>query len=314
MRRRARFASMLLLAPLCAALIAVAPPSRAALTPRDVAGVAYDATPGRRLPAAAEFVDEHGTPVHLRDYLGARPLIVVPGYYGCSNLCSLVLAALDRSLAQAHLVAGRDAEVVVVSIAPLETPAMAAARKAAVLGSGDVAGWHFLTGPDASIAAFERALGFRAAYDASNGTFAHATGLMIAAPDGTLGALLPGIEFGPAALRAAIARVAAPSTIPAAHVRTVTAPAVVSPVVAAPAEPVAAPAAPVTRWLLCLHDDLASGRYNAAALAAVRGVGLAGLAFLAVLMLGRHRRPRVAVPPVRRGSSRRHSRPTGGAR
>jgi protein SCO1/2 len=210
-------------------------------------------------------------------------VIVVPGYYGCSNLCSLVLAALHRALAQAAIVPGRDAEVVVVSIAPLETPAMAAAREAAVLGRADVPGWHFLTGPEASIDALTRTLGFRAVYDAATASFGHPTGIAVFTPAGTLRTLLPGIDFAPAALRAAVAdarNASPPAGAPGAAASTA-------------ADAGASPA----RWLLCLHDAIANGRYNAQAMAAVRAVALAALAGLAAMMLGRRRGTR---PPEAR--------------
>jgi protein SCO1/2 len=256
-------------APAAVALLALlaAAPCQGALTPRDVAGIGFAVVPGTALPARAAFVDEHGIRVRLGDYEGARPLLVVPGWYGCSNLCSLVLAGLARGLAQARLVPGRDVEVVVVGIAPLETPAMAAARKRAVLGDAPAVGWHFLTGPVASIDAVTRALGFRAAYDGSTATYAHAAGIVVADRGGVLHAMLPGIDFEPAALRAALA---------AAN--------------AGPAQADAVSESAPARWLLCLHDDLASGRYNAVAMAGARALGLASLAGLAVLMLGRGRR------------------------
>jgi protein SCO1/2 len=268
---------------LAAALLAlcVAGPAGAALTPRDVAGIGFAVVPGTALPGDAAFRDEHGTAVRLRDYVGARPLLVVPGWFGCSNLCSLVLAGLAHGLAQARLVAGRDVEVVVVGIAPLETPAMAAARKRAVLGDGAARGWHFLTGPVASIDAVTAALNFHAAYDAQAASYAHATGVAFADRQGVLRTMLPGIAFEPAALRAALTRAAAPAHAVRRDARSAPS--------ALPAATPAAPNAP-TRWLLCLHDDLASGRYNAAALAGARALGLASLAGLAALMLRGGRR------------------------
>ena len=93
------------------------PPGFAGVEP-DVAALAP--RPGAPLPLDARFVDEHGRAVQLGDYFGERPVIVVLGYYGCSNLCAVVLNGLEASVATTGLTAGRDFDVVVASIDPRE--------------------------------------------------------------------------------------------------------------------------------------------------------------------------------------------------
>jgi protein SCO1/2 len=249
-------------------------PAHAAITPRDVATIRLAAVPGTPIPGDAAFVDEHGRAVRLRDYLGRRPVLLVPGYYGCSNLCSLVLAGLQRSLAQAQLVPGRDAEVVVVSIAALETPAMAATRKRAVLGDADAPGWHFLTGAQPSIDRVTHAIGFSAVYDAASASYAHPTGIAVLGADGVLRTLLPGIDYPAPTLRQALVQAVGHSSgVPAA-----------GGAVASAGGGSGALAGGPARWLLCLHDDITSGRYNAAAMTAARVVGLSCVAGLLFLM------------------------------
>jgi cytochrome oxidase Cu insertion factor (SCO1/SenC/PrrC family) len=65
-----------------AAALAAAPPALA-LPPRVLHSV--DAAPlaGASLPANATFRDQRGRVVTLGDYFGARPSIVVLGWYGC---------------------------------------------------------------------------------------------------------------------------------------------------------------------------------------------------------------------------------------
>ena len=53
-------------------------------------------------------------------------------YYECPMLCTQVLNALTSTLGMLSLDAGKDFEVVVVSFDPRETPALAAAKKAAL--------------------------------------------------------------------------------------------------------------------------------------------------------------------------------------
>ena len=86
-------------------------------------------------------------------------------YYQCPMLCSEELDGLTRALTMVHLSTGKDYQVIVASIDPSETPAMAAKKKAlytkryARPGTED--GWHFLTGPQTSIDAAQQGSGLR---------------------------------------------------------------------------------------------------------------------------------------------------------
>ncbi len=185
----------------------------------------------------AHFVDEHKDAVRLGDLVASHPAIVVPAYFECSNLCGVVLRGVAASLAAAGLRPGRDVEVVAVSIAPLETPADALAKKKTIAGAND--GWHFLTGDDADIGRFTDALGYRYAYVPGERQYAHASGIAIVSPGGRIARVLYGATFAPAELRDALAsaRGAAPP-------------------LAAPLE-----AEPRT-WLMCFHYDPRTGRYS----------------------------------------------------
>jgi protein SCO1/2 len=240
----------------------------AAPAPPPVDRVGYAAPHGARLPGNARFTDTRGRAVTLSDYFGQRPLLVVLGYYGCSNLCSYVLQGLRQGLDAAGLRPGRDVEVVAVSIAPLETPALARRRMREVLGTDHADGWHFLTGHDAAIAAVTGALGFRYTYDAAGAQYAHAAGVTLASADGRIVAMLPGVAFARDTLRARLREAAAPA--PAGGAAAMPRATQVSlDVTEAP-----------QRWLLCFHYDPHTGRYSFAAMSAVRVVALAVLAAL----------------------------------
>ncbi|MGE5170341.1 MAG: SCO family protein [Rudaea sp.] len=228
---------------------------------------------GASLPADASFADEHGRPVRLGDLVSARPAIVVPAYYGCSNLCTLVLRGVAAGLAAAKLRAGRDVDVVAVSIDPHETPALALQKKRALLGTHDAAGWHFLTGQAAGIERVTRALGYRYAYVAQEHQYAHASGVAIVAPHGRVVRVLYGVAFSPADLRAALALARGDPGPPGAI-------------------PVQASAA--STWLLCFHYDPRTGRYTFAAMNAVRVAGLLALVALVAYALRALRRERRA--------------------
>jgi len=235
-----------------------------ALPPVDQVGFAP--APGAVLPMNARFNDEHGRSVRLADVVDGRAAIVVPAYYGCSNLCTIVLRGVAASLRASGIRAGRDASVVAVSIAPLETPALALAKKREVLGSamGDARdGWHFLTGNDAAIGRVTRALGYRYTYVAAEKQYAHASGIAIVAPDGRVARVLYGVAFPPAELRDALAA-ARDATQRDALVTPDT----------------AARDSGVSKWLLCFHYDPKTGRYSFAAMNTVRAAGLLALAAL----------------------------------
>ena len=262
--------------PAVAAIMLALPgtPSAVPLPPVDRVG--FEPRAGAALPRDAVFADESGRSARLASYLHGRPAIVVPAYYGCSNLCTTTLRATRAALDAAGLRAGRDVEVVAISIAPLETPALAHAKKREVLGASADApddGWHFLTGTDAAIARVTRALGYRYAYAADERQYAHAAGIAIAAPSGRIARVLYGVSFSPRDLRAALAS-ATPITTSTST---------------AAGEGGDAP----PTWLLCFHYDPKSGRYTFAAMSAVRAAGLlvlAGLAGYATLAWRRERR------------------------
>jgi len=51
---------------------------------------------------------------------------------------------------------------------------------------GAARGWHFLTGGQEAIDRLTRTIGFRYRYDGNSRQFAHASGIVVAAPDGRL--------------------------------------------------------------------------------------------------------------------------------
>jgi protein SCO1/2 len=239
-----------------------------AITLRDVQALVFAPAPATALPATP-FTDEQGRSVALGEYFATRAAIVVPGYYGCSSLCGTVVQSLAGALRQARIEPGRDVEVVAISIAPLDTPAVARERMAALLGAGPHPGWHFLTGGDAAIASVSRALGYRAAYDAASGAYAHPTGVTVVAPGGLVREVMPGVAFEPEDLRAALARPASATTAPSA----------------------------ARRWLLCFHDAIVAGQYDERV---ARGLQLGGIGAMAGLGL-------IVLVAARKGRSRRTS-------
>jgi protein SCO1/2 len=180
----------------------------ASAVPAPLREIGFDQNIGQPIPLDAVFRDEAGGSVRLGQYFGARPVLLAFVYYDCPMLCTQVLSGLTSALTTMSLDAGADFEVVIVSIDPRETPAMAAERKATFLARynrpASVSGWHFLTGAPGSIDALSRAAGFRYAWDEETKQFAHPSGLVVLTPDGRLARYLFGFEYGGRDIRLAL--------------------------------------------------------------------------------------------------------------
>jgi len=158
-----------------------------------------------QIPPNLAFRDETGKPVQLGDYFGKKPMILNLVYYQCPMLCGEVLSGLESALRVLKFDVGKEFDVLTISFDPKETPEMAAAKKAEYLKrygrAGAAEGWHFLTGPQASIDGLTKAAGFQYQYDATTGQFAHATAIMVLTPGGKIAQYYYGVEFAPKDLR-----------------------------------------------------------------------------------------------------------------
>jgi protein SCO1/2 len=160
---------------------------------------------GQQLPLDASFRDETGKPVKLGDYFGKVPVILSLVYYQCQILCMEDLNGLVGALEMVNLTPGKDFQIVIVSIDPAETPAMAAAKKATYVKRyarpGTANGWHFLTGEQPSIKALAEAVGFgyvRLPQPAGKPPmFAHASSIEVVTTEGKMAQYYLGVEYSP---------------------------------------------------------------------------------------------------------------------
>jgi protein SCO1 len=163
---------------------------------------------GEPLPLDLTFFDEDGREVLLRQYFSRKPVVLAFVYYECPMLCSQVLNGVTSALAALDETAGRDYEVVAVSFDPRDTPVAAAAKKKSYVDrykrSGSERGFHFLTGSEAAVKALTAAAGFRYAWDEKTQQYAHASGFVVATPQGTLSRYFFGIEYAPRDLKFAL--------------------------------------------------------------------------------------------------------------
>jgi len=200
--------------------------------------VDFDPHAGARVP---DLAFREG---RLRDYLGSAPVVLVLGYLGCVNLCGTTLEGVSLALRDTGLAPERDYRALFVSIDPRDERATAERRP----------GWHFLTGA-AAAAALAETVGFRYAFEASSGQFAHPAGFIVLTPQGEVARYFMGVRFDPAELRSAIGEAALGRT-----------------------------QSPLERLLLLCFHDPAAGKHTAAVLVALRiamAMFLAALGFVA---------------------------------
>jgi protein SCO1/2 len=164
----------------------------------------FDPVPGTLLPLDAVLRDDAGQPVRLAT-LFDRPVVLVPGYYTCPNLCSTVFEGVLQALALSGLAAG-DYRLVGLSVDPRDGAAAASSKKRAyaALLPGGARDLTLLTGDAATLARLQSALGYRTVADSETGQLAHAAGFVVLDADGRIMRVFPGVRFDPAALRAAV--------------------------------------------------------------------------------------------------------------
>ncbi len=233
----------------------------ASVQPEILRDVGIDQRLNEQLPLDLSFRDEDGQAVPLQKYFSEKPVILALVYYECPMLCTQVLNGLTETLRPLSFNVGEQFEVVTVSFNPRETPALAAAKKKVYLEkynrSGAEAGWHFLTGDSLAIQQLTEAIGFRYKLDSFTKQYAHASGIVVATPQGKLARYFYGIEYSTRDLRFAL--------IEAAENRIGN---VVDQVL-----------------MYCFHYDPTTGKYSVAVLNVLRVAGVSTVLALGTFML-----------------------------
>jgi protein SCO1/2 len=248
-----------------------------ATPPRLPGKVGIDQKLNAQLPLDAMFRDETGRVVRLSEYAnGSKPLLLVFMYYRCPMLCSMVMEGVTSTLTELTFDAGKQYDVVSISIDPRDTPKDAAAKKEKYVKRygrlSTAAGWHFLTGPESAIRRVTEAAGFHYAYDPQMDQFAHATALMVLTPNGRLSRYLNGFEYRPRDVRLALVEASANKIGTATD----------------------------AVLLLCYHYDPVTGKYSRSAMTFIRAGGLATVAALGSFIFVMIRRDRAAAQVTRR--------------
>lgn len=276
-RLTASFAALLLFATTAGAQFYSPPQSSAAPAgqkPPILNNVGLDQKLNNQVPLDAQFRDERGNAVTLRQFMTGKPAILTLVYYRCPMLCTEVLNGVATGISSLKFDVGSDYQILTISIDPTETPAMAEAKKERYVqryGRGGIAeqGWHFLTGEKANIDAVANAIGWRYAYDASIKQYAHPSAIVVLTNEGRIAQYFYGIEYEPKDLRLGLVEASQDK------IGTI-----------------------VDRALLfCYHYDATQGRYTPAVIMIVRAGGVLTVVsiVLMVLILIRKSKPGEAV-------------------
>lgn len=252
--------------------LAAQPAASTGLDRRGFAGTAdYAQRLGRSLPAELKFRDEGGNAVRLGDYLGTGPVGLVFSYYRCSNLCPMQIRNLAQRMAHTSGAAAGQTQMLIVSIDPLDSPALAERAKHRFLDTAlppeRAERWHFLTGAPADITRLAESVGFSYGYEQATQQYAHPAGFTLITPEGNVARYFFGFDFTADELGQALDQAAARRI-----------------------------ASPIERLLLlCFHDDLLNGRYNELIVKVLRVASIVMiLGLLALVSILRARRPRAS--------------------
>jgi len=160
---------------------------------------------GTKIPLDLTFRDESGKNVNLAGLING-PTIILPVYYRCANVCSVLqtrMATALQKLEQEPVAAYR---VISISFDEEETPEMAARSRriylAAIRKPFPEDGWRFLTGDAAAIRRLTDSVGFN--FQRRGADFAHPVVSIVLDKDGTIIRYLYGVAVLPKDLALAI--------------------------------------------------------------------------------------------------------------
>ncbi|HZV81073.1 MAG TPA: SCO family protein [Geobacteraceae bacterium] len=196
--------------PTVLALLLILPPASGIATGHEAPGNQAETAGiseqlGSRIPLELTFRDETGRTVRLGDLISG-PTIVMPVYYGCTNVCTYLQARMAGALQKIERKPLDDYRVISISFDETEGPELAARSKniylTAMGGRFPPEGWRFLTGDRANIRRLTDALGY--SFHRQGKDFIHPVATVVVARDGTIIRYLYGIAVLPKDLSLAI--------------------------------------------------------------------------------------------------------------
>jgi len=160
---------------------------------------------GKYIPLDAEFYNEQGQKVKLREII-KKPTILTLVFYECKGICTPLLTELTKNINELDLKLGQDYQIVTVSFDPEETPSLASSKKANYIkllnNKPPDDAWQFLVGDSANIYSLTNSVGFY--FFKEEDQFVHPGTLIFISPDGKITRYLLGIEYLPFNIKMAL--------------------------------------------------------------------------------------------------------------
>lgn len=142
---------------------------------------------GNKVPLDVSFTDSEGKKVTMRDLI-KKPTVIDLAYYKCTGICTPLMTEVADVINKVDLIAGKDYNIVTISIDDNEFSKDAAAKKAEMLNlvktEIPASAWTFLTGDSSAISAIAKAVGFN--YQRQEEAFIHTGVLIFVSSDGKI--------------------------------------------------------------------------------------------------------------------------------
>ncbi len=167
--------------------------------------VGLDEQLGKYIPLDLSFNDESGKAIQLKNLLN-KPTIFLLVYYECPSLCDPLMSEVVSRINQLDLVAGKDYQIVSISINEEDNYQIASKKKTnylnAIKKEFPDSAWRFLTGSYDNIHTIADAFGYH--FKKQGEIFVHPTTVMFVSPNGKITRYLIGTEFLPFDMKMAI--------------------------------------------------------------------------------------------------------------
>jgi protein SCO1/2 len=149
---------------------------------------------------------------------GRRPVLLVPAYYDCPLLCTLVLNRVQKALNEMSWTLGQEFRVITFSFDHTNTTQQAREKQTTYLagygrGVPEAAGqpeaaWMFLTGDVENIRALTTAVGYHYKYLADAKEFSHPAAIIVLSPEGEVHNYIEKLDFSGTEVQLALAEAA----------------------------------------------------------------------------------------------------------
>jgi len=177
--------------------------------PAELEGIGVEEKLGNKVNLDLEFTGTNGYPVPLRSFFKeGKPVVLNLVYYRCPMLCNLVLNAQTKVMRELAWTAGKEFDVVTISIDPTEGFDLAKAKRKWHLETYErpeaATGWHFMVDYQGNAKRLADQIGFNYRWDAKTEQYAHAATIMMLTPDGRVSRYLYGLKYSARDMRLAL--------------------------------------------------------------------------------------------------------------